>query len=46
MSITDEELLERKTLQRKRIRGLLIVLNVLLFAILVYDIVMKVKGWI
>ena len=45
MSITDEELLERKTLQRKRVRGLLIVLNVLLLAILVYDIVMKIKGW-
>ena len=45
MSITDEELLERKTLQRKRVRGLLIVLNVLLLAILVYDIVMLIKGW-
>jgi hypothetical protein len=41
----DEELLERKLLQRKRIRGLLIVLNALLLAILIYDIVMKVKGW-
>jgi len=41
----DEELLERKTLQRKRVRGLLIVLNVLLIAILVYDIVMKIRGW-
>ena len=45
MSITDEELLERKTLQRKRVRGLLIVLNVLLLVILIYDIVMKIKGW-
>jgi hypothetical protein len=41
----DNELLERKTLQRKRIRGLLIVLNALLLAILIYDIVMKIKGW-
>ena len=41
----DKELLERKTLQRKRIRGLLIVLNVLLLVILIYDIVMKIKGW-
>lgn len=41
----DKELLERKTLQRKRIRGLLIVLNALLLVILIYDIVMKIKGW-
>ena len=42
----DEELLERKLLQRKRIRGLLIVLNALLLVVLIYDIVMKIKGWI
>ena len=38
----DEELLERKLLQRKRIRGLLILLDLLLLALLVYDIVMLV----
>ena len=41
----DEELLERKILQRKRIRGLLIVLNVALFVILVIDVVSLVKNW-
>jgi hypothetical protein len=41
----DEELLERKLLQRKRVRGLLILLDVLLFALLVFDIVMMIKGW-
>ena len=41
----DEELLERKLLQRKRVRGLLILLNVLLFALLVFDVVMMIKGW-
>ena len=40
----DEEL-ERKLLQRKRIRGLLILLNVLLFALLVYSVVLLIKGW-
>ena len=41
----DEELLERKLLQRKRVRGLLILLDVLLLALLVFDIVMMIKGW-
>jgi predicted HAD superfamily phosphohydrolase YqeG len=41
----DEELLERKKLQRKRIRGLLIVLDLTLLAILVYDVVRIVQNW-
>ena len=41
----DEELLERKLLQRKRVRGLLIFLNVVLFIILVLDIVKLIKNW-
>ena len=41
----DEELVERKLLQRKRIRGLLIILNLALFSILVYDIVILVQNW-
>lgn len=41
----DEELLERKLLQRKRIRGLLIFLNVTLFIILVLDIAQLIKNW-
>jgi hypothetical protein len=41
----DEELLERKKLQRKRIRGLLIVIDSILFIILVYDVVNIVKNW-
>lgn len=35
----DEELLERKKLQRKRIRGLLIILDLVLLIILVNDVV-------
>lgn len=42
----DEELLERKKLQRKRIRGLLILLDLTLFIILIYDIVGIIRnGW-
>lgn len=41
----DEELLERKLLQRKRIRGLLIFLNLILFTILVLDVIELVKKW-
>ena len=41
----EEELLERKLLQRKRIRGLLIFLDITLFIILAYDIVEIVKNW-
>lgn len=41
----EEELLERKKLQKKRIRGLLIVLDLTLFIILVYDIIQIVKNW-
>lgn len=42
----DEELLERKKLQRKRIRGLLILLDLALFIILIYDIVGIIRnGW-
>ena len=42
----DEELLERKKLQRRRIRGLLIVLDLALLTILVIDIVNLFKnGW-
>ena len=41
----DEELLERKLLQRKRIRGLLIFLNLALFVILVLDIVKLIENW-
>ena len=41
----DEELLERKLLQRKRVRGLLIFLNVVLFIILVLDIVKLIKNF-
>lgn len=41
----DEELLERKKLQRKRIRGLLIVLDLFLLIILVYDVVRLIKNW-
>ena len=41
----DEELVERKLLQRKRIRGLLIILNLALFSILVYDVVELIKNW-
>ena len=41
----DEELLERKKLQRKRIRGLLIVLDLTLFIILIYDVVKIVQNW-
>lgn len=35
----DEELLERKKLQRKRIRGLLIILDLVLLIILVNDVI-------
>ena len=41
----DEELVERKLLQRKRIRGLLIILNLALFSILVYDVVRIIQNW-
>ena len=41
----DEELLERKLLQRKRIRGLLILLDLLFLALLIYDVVELIKGW-
>ena len=41
----DEELLERKRLQRKRIRGLLIVLDLLFLIILVYDVVKLIQNW-
>lgn len=41
----DEELVERKLLQRKRIRGLLIILDLALFSILVYDVVRIVQNW-
>ena len=42
----DEELLERKKLQRKRIRGLLILLDLALFIILIYDIAGIIRnGW-
>lgn len=41
----DEELLERKILQRKRIRGLLIFLNLILFVILVLDVIELIKNW-
>lgn len=41
----DEELLERKLLQRKRIRGLLIILDITLFIILVYDVVKLIQNW-
>jgi len=41
----DEELLERKLLQRKRIRGLLIILDMTLFIILIYDIVRLIQSW-
>ena len=41
----DEELVERKLLQRKRIRGLLIILNLALFSILVYDVIKIIKNW-
>ena len=41
----DEELIERKLLQRKRIRGLLIILDLALFSLLVYDVVRMVKNW-
>lgn len=41
----DEELLERKLLQRKRIRGLLIILDLLLLIILVYDVVRMIENW-
>lgn len=40
-----EELFERKKLQRRRIRGLLIVVNLTLLIILVYDVVNMVKNW-
>ena len=41
----DEELIERKLLQRKRIRGLLIILDLALFSILVYDVVRLIQNW-
>lgn len=41
----DEELLERKKLQRKRIRGLLIVLDLLFLIILVYDVARLIQKW-
>ena len=41
----DEELIERKLLQRKRIRGLLIILDLALFSLLVYDVVRMVQNW-
>lgn len=41
----DEELVERKLLQRKRIRGLLIVLNLALFSILIYDVIQLIQNW-
>ena len=41
----DEELLERKYLQRKRIRGLLIFLDLTLLAILVLDVIKLIKNW-
>ena len=41
----DDELLERKLLQRKRIRGLLIILDLLLLIILVYDVVRMIENW-
>jgi hypothetical protein len=42
----DEELLERKKLQRKRIRGLLILLDILFLALLINDVIVIVKGLI
>jgi hypothetical protein len=41
----DEELLERKLLQRKRIRGLLIILDITLFIILVNDAIRLIQSW-
>ena len=41
----DEELLERKKLQRKRIRGLLIVLDLTLLIILGYNVFEMIKNW-
>ena len=41
----DEELEERKLLQRKRIRGLLIILDITLFIMLVCDVVKLIQSW-
>ena len=41
----EEELEERKLLQRKRIRGLLIILDITLFIMLVCDVVKLIQSW-
>ena len=41
----NEELMERKLLQRKRIRGFLIVVNALFFLILIFDFISLIKSW-
>lgn len=41
----NEELMERKILQRKRIRNFLIVVNALFFLVLVYDFISLIKNW-
>ena len=41
----EEELLERKILQRKRIRGLLIALNLAFFVILILDVIKIISNW-
>ena len=40
------QFVDRKKIARKRVKGLIVFLIVILFVILIYDVCLLVKGWI